>query len=104
MENSKNVPETTPAAPLEAIESLIGELRQTVSRFQEEQSPETFAAIVTSLGGFGLSTTDMWKQAQKFTVENPLRTAIYAGVVFFALRGLVGSAGRASAPAKNTHH
>lgn len=107
MEKSTNVPETTngAAAPLEAIENLIGELRDTVTRFQDEQSPEAFAAIVTALGGFGMSSTEVWKKAQKFTVENPLRTAVYAGVVFFALRGLLGEAGRmTSGRGKSSHH
>jgi hypothetical protein len=71
---------------------LMGDLKSTVSRFQDESTPQNFAAIVTSLQGFGLSGADVWQQAASYAKKNPLRVAAFAGLAFYALKGLLAQA------------
>lgn len=68
---------------------LMQNLKQTVERFQNEQTPENFAGIVTSLAGFGLSGAELWQQAAGYAKRNPLRVAAIVGLAFYAFKGLV---------------
>ena len=74
---------------IENFAELSQRLKDSVDRFQGDQTPENFAAIITSLAGFGLSGADLWQQAAAYAKRNPLRVAALAGLAFFALKGLV---------------
>jgi hypothetical protein len=78
----------------ENFQNLLDEVRDCVHRFQDDQSPENFAGIVTALSGFGLSGADLWKKAAAYAKANPVRVGIYAGILFFALKGLTGQTGQ----------
>lgn len=78
-------------SPIDNIGEVFEGVRNAVSRFQQDQTPENFASIVTALGGFGLGGLDLWKQAADYTRKHPLQVAVGAGVLFFALRGLSGA-------------
>lgn len=88
-ESGTSTDESNHFVHLESFDRLSRDLRQAVHRFQEEQTPESFAGIVTALGGFGLSGAQLWRQAARYAQAHPLRVAVYAGVVFFAMRGLM---------------
>ena len=72
----------------EDIEHLAHELKLCLNRFQQDPTPENFAPIVSSLRGFGLSGKDLWREALSYTRRYPLRVAIFAGIVFYALKGI----------------
>lgn len=74
---------------LDNFADLMGDLKKSVDRFQNEQTPENFAVIISSLAGFGLSGADLWQQAATYAKRNPLRVAAIAGLAFFALKGVL---------------
>ena len=73
----------------QSFDQLVGELKASVSRFQEDTSPENFAGIVSVLSRFGISGADLWSQVARYSKEHPLRVALGATVVFFAAKGLI---------------
>ncbi len=68
---------------------LTKDLQSAVSTFREDQTPENFARIVTSLTRFGISGADIWKKFASYTKQHPMRMALSAGLVFFAVKGLM---------------
>lgn len=72
----------------ENFESLSRQLRAAVERFQGEQTPENFAGIITALRGYGVSATEVWQTTADYTRRHPVRVAVFAGILFFALKGI----------------
>lgn len=70
------------------VEHLTHNLKMTVSRFQEDPTPENFAHIITSLRAFGVSGKELWDQALSYTRQYPMRVALFAGILFYALKGI----------------
>lgn len=92
----------------EGFSQMADALRDAVTKFQEEQSPENFAPIITALSAFGLSSVEMWKTAAEYTRRHPIQVAALAGLAFFAVKGLTSSSRRVTAPqlpaAADLHH
>ncbi len=76
---------------LENWDQMMSSLKNSVNRFESEQSPESLAAVVTALSHFGFSGADLWKRFANYAKSRPLQVALYSAVMFFALRGLIGS-------------
>lgn len=70
------------------FESLVTTLKDAVTKFQEDTSPQNFAEIVTALSDFGISGADIWQQVASYTKRHPIRVAMIAGLAFFAMKGL----------------
>lgn len=72
------------------FDRLVDGLKRALSDFQTEQTPENFAVIVTALSEFGISGADIWRRAADYSKRYPLRSAVVAGLAFFAFKGLLG--------------
>lgn len=72
------------------FDHLTMTLKSAVTKFQEDQSPENFAGIVTALSAFGISGADLWSKAAAYAKVHPVRIALGAGVLFYAMKGLLG--------------
>lgn len=77
-----------PETPIHDFEALTADLNKALQKFQDEQSPENFAVIVTALSEFGISGADLWHQVSAYAKRNPMRVAMFVGLVFFALKGI----------------
>ncbi|MBX3020891.1 MAG: hypothetical protein KF799_04380 [Bdellovibrionales bacterium] len=106
MNASETALETKSTAAGEGFNQLAEALRGALAKFNEEQTPENFATIISALSAFGLSGVDLWKKAADYTRRHPLQVAALAGLAFFAARGLSSSARREPRvrPSSDTHH
>lgn len=83
----------TPQASNTAIhdfDRLTSTLKSAVTKFQDDQSPENFAGIVSALSAFGISGADLWHKVAAYAKVHPVRVALSAGVLFYAVKGLLG--------------
>ena len=92
-----------PDSPIHDFEALTADLKKALQKFQADQSPENFAVIVTALSEFGISGADLWHQVSAYAKRHPLRMATFAGLVFFALKG-IGAQAAARRLASTTVH
>ena len=76
------------------FEQLTQDLKSAVARFQDDQTPENFAGIVTALTGFGLTGADLWKKVADYAKVHPVPVALGAGVLFYAIKGLMRESAR----------
>jgi hypothetical protein len=93
MENDQSTPrandQTSPQSERPRFEKMLDDLKTTVSRFQDDTTPENFAAIVSTLSTFGISGAQVWGQVADYSKRHPLRVAIGAAIMFFAVKGIV---------------
>jgi len=73
---------------LHDFERLTDGLKTALRKFQDDQTPENFAVIVSALSEFGISGADVWHQVATYSKRHPIRVGLFAGLVFFALKGL----------------
>lgn len=87
---SAQLSETSEQTPdlIADFERLAANLKDAVKRFQDDQTPESFAGIVSSLSSFGLSATDIWQRVADYGRRYPLRVAGVAALIFFAMKGV----------------
>ena len=74
---------------LSGFERLMGDLKGAISRFQDDQTPENLAGIVTAMNSFGLTGTDLWRRAADYTRRHPVQVAGLVSLLFFAYKGMV---------------
>lgn len=90
----KNRPAREQISSLDAVHSgfanLMDGLKDAVTRFQDQSTPESFAQIITALGAFGLSGAEIFRDVTDYTKKHPVRVAFAVGLTFFALKGLLG--------------
>lgn len=72
------------------FDHLSAELKSAARGFQEDPTPENFARIITALRAFGVSGGDLWRRAAAYTRAHPVQMALLAGVLFYAVKGLLG--------------
>src|SRR5262249_53437658 len=68
---------------------LMEELKSAVTDFQNDSTPEKFGAIITALGAFGITAAELGGTLTYYAKKHPVWTALGAGVVFYALKGLL---------------
>jgi hypothetical protein len=72
------------------FDHLTETLKAAVAKFQDDQSPENFAGIVSALTAFGISGADLWQKVAAYAKVHPVRVAFGAGVLFYAMKGILG--------------
>jgi hypothetical protein len=72
---------------------LINNLKQSSAEFQREATPENFARMVSAVGAFGTAFNETRNQIVSYSKKHPLSVALGASLIFFALRGLIGTRG-----------
>jgi hypothetical protein len=88
----------------QTFEQLLDSLKNAVSEFQNESSPEKFAKIVTVLSAFGISGADIWNKTTDFTKKHPIQAALGAGLIFFAFKGLYAPMSKELANQDSMYH
>jgi hypothetical protein len=95
--------DSQPDKPAHDFDALTGGLKKALAKFQEDQTPENFAVIVTALSEFGISGADLWHQVAAYSKRHPLRMALFAGLAFFAYKGLAPIAAQRRMQAETVH-
>lgn len=109
MENDHESSLATSAAeasprPKHKLEELLNGISSAVHEFNSDATPENFAKIVNSIAACGISGAKVWKDANTYVKDHPVRVAFGVGLIFFALKGLLGSGEKAVAVRQTTYH
>lgn len=70
---------------------LMDNLRDCVLQFQRDMTPENFARLISALGAMGFSGANLMRGTTDYVRRHPVRVALGAGLIFFALKGLLQS-------------
>ena len=87
---TRNTTTEAKSGPKNTFSQLMDGIKNSVNEFQENMTPENFARIITALGAMGFSGANIMRGTADYVRRHPVQVALGAGLIFYALKGLLG--------------